>query len=98
MNPYLVVGLSHDLKRSFELLEVLLPAYFYSASSIFRQKINLNRNDHEPLKNDTLNVLMKMPTFQAEIEFYNFVLQKFEVMYEMFVQTKSNSSYRIENL
>ena len=25
---YSVIGLSHDLKRSFQLLEVLLPAFF----------------------------------------------------------------------
>ena len=38
-----LVGMSYDLKRSFELLEVLLSAYFSNAKSIFREDLRFNK-------------------------------------------------------
>ena len=56
---YSVVGMSHDLKRALELLEVLLPAFFSNAKSVFHEEIRFNKNVHAPIKNETLNLLIK---------------------------------------
>ena len=83
---YSVVGMSHDLKRTFELLEVLLPAFFSNAKSVFHEEIRFNKNVHAPIKNETLNALMKNPAIQMELDFYNFLNQRFELQYEKFVR------------
>ena len=77
--------MSDDLKRSFELLEVLLPDFFTGAGSIFKQNIKLNENSHATMKNTTVDILMKIPAIQAELDFYNFVRQRFELQYETFI-------------
>ena len=40
---YSLVGMAQDLKRSFELLEVLLPAFFSGVKSIFKEDYKLNQ-------------------------------------------------------
>ena len=77
--------MSDDLKRSFELLEVLLPDFFTGAGSIFHQNIKLNGNSHTKIKNTTVDILMKIPDIQAELDFYNFVRQRFEFLYDTFI-------------
>ena len=82
---YSVVGMSHDLKRSFELLEAFLPAFFSNAKSEFHEGIRLHKNAYPPIKNETLDALMKIPAIQMELDFYSFLLQRFELQYEKFI-------------
>ena len=42
---YTLVGLSQDLKRSFELLEVLLPAFFRGSAAVFQEDLKFNGNN-----------------------------------------------------
>ena len=83
---YSVVGMSHDLKRSFELLEILLPAFFSNAKSVYHEEIRLNKNVYVPIKNATLDALMKIPAIQMELDFYSFLHQRFELQYEQFMK------------
>ena len=84
-----VVGMSHDLKRSFELLEALLPAFFSGAASIFQEDLKFNgNNSHSTVKNETYDVLIKIPAIQGELEFYSFLKQRFEQQYENFIGGK----------
>ena len=83
---YTLVGLSQDLKRSFELLEVLLPAFFSGSSAVFQEDLKFNgNNSYSSVKNETLNVLMEIPAIQGELEFYSFLKQRFEQQYEKFI-------------
>ena len=75
--------MTEDLKRYFELLEVLLPSFFVGTSSIFKNE-HVNNNSHPPIKNATMKALMKIPSIQAELEFYEFVHQRFEQLYKRF--------------
>ena len=77
--------MAQDLKRSFELLEVLLPAFFSGVKSIFKEDLKFNKNMHPPIKNDTLKALMKIPAIQGELEFYHFAEQRFEKQYRKFL-------------
>ena len=83
---YSVVGMSHDLKRSFELLEILLPAFFSNAKSVYHEEIQLNKNVYAPIKNATLDALMNIPAIQMELDFYSFLHQRFELQYEKFIK------------
>ena len=76
--------MANDLKRSFELLEVLLPSYFKGTKSIFQEEMYVNKNSHPPIKNATMEALMKIPSIQAELEFFQFVHQRFEQLYQKF--------------
>ena len=59
---------------------------FAGVSAIFRENVELNINDHEPIKNATLEALMKIPAIQAELEFYSFLQQRFELQYSQFIE------------
>ena len=73
---YSLVGISDDLKRSFELLEVLLPQFFSGAPLIFHGDLELsNGNKHVAIKNNTMKFLMNIPAVQGELDFYNFLRQ-----------------------
>ncbi len=50
---YSLVGLSQDLKRSFELLEILLPAFFSNATSVYQDKLRLEHNQLWSFLKDT---------------------------------------------
>ena len=83
---YTLVGLSQDLKRSFELLEVLLPAFFRGSAAVFQEDLKFNgNNSHSSVKNETFDVLMEIPAIQGELEFYSFLKQRFEQQYENFI-------------
>ena len=85
---YTLVGLSQDLKRSFELLEVLLPAFFRGSAAVFQEDLKFNgnnNNSHSTVKNETYDVLMEIPAIQGELEFYSFLKQRFEQQYENFI-------------
>ena len=82
---YSVVGMSHDLKRSFELLEILLPTFFSNSKSVYHEEIRFNQNVYAPIKNATLDALMKIPAIQMELDFYSFLRQRFELQYEHFI-------------
>ena len=82
---YSLVGMAQDFKGSFELLEVLLPAFFSGGKSIFNQDIKFNRNKYAPIKSSTIQALMKIPAIQGEFEFYHFAQQRFEKQYRMFL-------------
>ena len=84
---YTLVGLSQDLKRSFELLEVLLPAFFSGSAAVFQEdlKFNGNNSHSKPVKNETFDGLMETPSIQGELEFYSFLKQRFEQQYEKFI-------------
>ena len=82
---YSLVGMAQDLKRSFELLEVLLPRYFSGVKSIFNQDIEFNKNKHAAIKNSTINAMMKIPAIQGEFEFFHFAQQRFEKQYRLFL-------------
>ena len=81
---YSLVGMANDLKRSFELLEALLPSFFVGIRSIFKEKLQFNKNSHKPIKKATMIALKKIPAIQAELEFYDFVHKQFEQLYEKF--------------
>ena len=81
---YSLVGMAQDLKRSFELLEVLLPAFFSGVKSIFKEDIKFNKNNYPPIKTVTLKALMNIPAIQGELEFYHFAQQRFEKQYRVF--------------
>ena len=83
---YSVVGMSHDLKRSFELFEVFLPAFFSNVKSVYQEEIRLNKNVYAPMKNTTLDTLRKIPAIQMELDFYSFLHQRFELQYEQFIR------------
>ena len=76
--------MSHDLKRSFELFEVFLPAFFSNAKSVYQEEIRFNKNAYTAMKNSTLDTLMKIPAIQMELDFYSFLHQRFELQYEQF--------------
>ena len=57
---YSLVGMSDELKRSFELLEVVLPDFFTGEGSILYQNIKLNGNSHASMKSTTVDILMKI--------------------------------------
>ena len=78
--------MSHDLKRSFELLEVFLPAFFSNTKSVYHEEIRFNKNVYAPIKNTTLDALMKIPAIQMELDFYSFLHQRFELQYEQFIR------------
>ena len=86
-NYYSLVGMANDLRRSFELLEVLLPAFFSGANSIFKEELRFNTNSHPPIKNTTMKALLNIPAIQGELEFYSFTQQKFEQLYKKFVMS-----------
>ena len=84
---YSVVGMSHDLKRSFELFEVFLPAFFSNVKSVYQEEIRFNKsNEYAPMKNTTLDTLRKIPAIQMELDFYSFLHQRFELQYEQFIR------------
>ena len=80
---YSLVGMTNDLDRYFELLEVLLPSFFAGASSIFKNE-HRNKNSHAPIKSSTMKAMLKIPAIQAEFEFYHFVQQRFEQLYSKY--------------
>ena len=82
---YSLVGMANDLKRSFELLEALLPAFFTGFKDIFEEDLEFNTNSHPPIKNTTIEAMKRIPNIQGEFEFYNFAKQRFEKMYAKFV-------------
>jgi hypothetical protein len=83
---YTLVGLSQDLKRSFELLEVLLPAFFNGSAAVFQEDLKFNgNNSHYSVKNETFDVLMETQAIKGELEFYSFLKQRFEQQYEKFI-------------
>ena len=90
-----LVGMSYDLKRSFELLEVLLPAYFSNTKSIFREDLMFNKNNYKQVKNTTLEAIKKIPAIQGELEFYDFLQQRFEQQYEEFITPKLKKNQEI---
>ena len=90
-----LVGMSYDLKRSFELLEVLLPAYFSNAKSIFCEDLKFNKNNYKLVKNTTLEAMKKIPAIQGELEFYDFLQQRFEQQYEEFITPKLKKDQEI---
>ena len=78
--------MSHDLGRSFELLEALLPNFFSGVKSIYSEGARLNKNSYAPIKKSTLDALMKIPAIQGELDFFNFLQQRFELQYEKYIR------------
>ena len=82
--------MANDLRRSFELLEILLPAFFSGAKSIFKEELQFNTSSHPPIKNTTMKALLNIPAIQGELEFYSFTQQKFEQLYKKFVMSSTS--------
>jgi hypothetical protein len=81
---YSIVGLTDDLKRTFDLLEAYLPKFFIGAPALLKKYANLklNENKHKAIQNDTIGLLMDNPAIQGELEFYDFIRQRFELQYQ----------------
>ena len=75
--------MANDLRRSFELLEILLPAFFSGAKSIFKEELRFNTNSHLPIKNATMKALLNIPANQGELDFYSFTQKKFEQLFHL---------------
>ena len=77
------------------LLEVLLSAYFSNAKSIFREDLRFNKNKYKLVKNTTLEAIKKIQAIQGELEFYDFLQQRFEQQYKEFItpKLKKNKKY-----
>ncbi|KAF0314081.1 Heparan sulfate 2-O-sulfotransferase pipe [Amphibalanus amphitrite] len=83
---YAVVGLLEDWDVSLAVMERLVPRFFAGASDIYREKLARNRtlrneNFYKPKLRAALRQKM-VKSFQAEIEFYDFVKQRLYNQYE----------------
>jgi len=95
-----VVGLSHDLKRSFQLLEALLPRFFSGAPEVFRKAahVRINANSYKPIANSTISYLMALPWIENEFDFFNFIQQHFELQYRSLIEkNNAQSDVYLEN-
>ena len=56
--------MANDLKRSFELLEALLPAFFNGFKEIFEEDLEFNTNSHPPI---TASLLEYQPLYYRQL-------------------------------
>ena len=62
-----------------------MPAFFSGATTLYQDSLKFNVNTHPPVKNSTLEALRRIPAIQGEFEFYEFIRQRFEKVYDTFI-------------
>ena len=60
--------------------------FFSGVKSIYSEGARLNKNSYAPIKKSTLDALMEMPAIQGELDFFNFLQQRFELQYEKYIR------------
>lgn len=83
INKYLLVGVTDEMEEFITILEATLPSMFKGASRLFQtgKRSHLRRTTKKEIPTEeTLEFFHQNPVWQAEEEFYNFVLENFHAV------------------
>lgn len=90
LENYFVVGYLEDFEGMLEVLESLLPRYFYGAYDLWQRMSAKMLSDTSTIKksyiNDTARKVLR-ERMKEEYEFYNFVRLRFKIIKKQFIVT-----------
>ena len=92
---YAFVGVMEEEETSLRLFELLVPKFFRNATTIYwldkgtDKHVIANSNSlSKKVTNATRAHLLTSPVFDLEYDFYNFILQRFNMQKKFYLENK----------
>lgn len=91
MNHYFLVGVTEEIEKFVELMERSVPRFFRSTLALFTKDGGVlirKTKTKKPLKESTIKYFENTKVWQMENEFYNFVQNRFQNVYKIYLASK----------